>query len=297
MSQAQFIKPPLSLPRQVALLRNRGMQISDQKAAEDTLLWLNYYRFSGYALHFEIFKNRKRTHTFKPGTTFEQVVELYEFDTRLRALLFRYIEPVEVAFRATVCYELSIQTNDPHWYLDRSRYVTQFRFQEFQQACQSEFDRSKEVFIKSYRTKYNTPPLPPAWIMSEILSIGRWSLLFRHLADKVAKKAVARHFATNPRHLQSWIHSLSVLRNLCAHHCRIWNRSFTINPALPNKLKPLVNNNAKLAALTIVLTHLLKPLGKNTAFQDDWNALLAAFPYVPQGKMGFPPKNQRVTKP
>ena len=89
MNRLVFKKPPLSLAGQVGLLESRGMIISDRSTAEEALLRLNYYRFSGYALHFEIFKDRQRTHQFKPGTTFDAVLQLYEFDTRLRALLFR----------------------------------------------------------------------------------------------------------------------------------------------------------------------------------------------------------------
>ena len=293
MSQVPFAKPPLSLSEQVALLQSRGMQIPDPGFAKDTLLRLNYYRFSGYALHFEAFKNRQRTHTFRMGTTFDQVVELYQFDTRLRTLLFRYIEPVEIAFRSVVCYELATRTNDPHWYLDQTRYDGSFDYQHLLNDCKREYKRSDEIFVESYRKKYAEPPLPPAWMMTEILSMGCWSLLFKHLIDQEAKKAVARHFAVRPRYLESWVHSLTVLRNLCAHHCRIWNRNFTIRPALPKGLRPLVIDNAKLAALTVVITQLLTPLGKNVDFQNDWSALLVAFPSVPQGKMGFPPQTLR----
>ena len=89
MSKVPFTKPPLSLADQVALLKQRGMQIPDQELAEDTLLRLNYYRFSGYALHFEVFQDRQRTHQFKAGTSFDAVMSLYEFDTQLRPLLTR----------------------------------------------------------------------------------------------------------------------------------------------------------------------------------------------------------------
>lgn len=297
MNAVPFTKPPLSLADQVALLKQRGMRIPDPRLAEDTLLRINYYRFSGYALHFEVFQDRQRTHRFRSETGFNAVMDLYEFDTQLRALLFRYIEPVEVAFRAAVCHELSTRTNDSHWYLDPSRYDRQFDFRRMMEACQREYDRSEEIFIKNYKRKYSTPVLPPAWMMSEILSIGHWSKVYKHLPDSGAKKAVAQHFATKPHYLESWIHSLSVLRNLCAHHCRIWNRNFTIKPVLPNSLKPLTISNAKLAALTVVLAHLLKPLGKNLDFQNAWAALLAAFPNVPQGKMGFPAPIQGGARP
>ena len=288
MSKVQFNKPPLSLAEQVALLRNRGMLIHDHGAAEDALLRLNYYRFSGYALHYEEFEDRRRTHRFKAGTTFDHVIELHDFDSRLRAMLFRYIEPIEVAFRAAICYELSIRTNDAHWYMDKDMYVHYHRHDRLLEECEREYRRSDEIFIKSYREKYDSPPLPPSWMMSEILSLGRWSKLYSHLVDREAKKAIASHLMTKPYFLQSWMHSLSVLRNLCAHHCRIWNREFTIRPHLPQKLQELVIGNGRIAALIVIITHVLKPLGKNLEFQGDWDSLLSAYPDVPKVKMGIP---------
>ncbi len=292
MSNGTFSKPPLPLPDQIALLKSRGMQVVDEPMAANVLLQVNYYRFSGYALHFEVFQNGQRTHQFKPGTRFEDVVNLYEFDTRLRVLLFQYIEPVEVGFRAILCHELSILTNDPHWYLNQNMYDGSFHFGRFWDDCEAEYNRrTDEVFLQSYRANYNHPPLPPAWMMSEILSIGRWSKVFQHLADSNAKKAVASHFNAKAHYLQSWIHALSVLRNLCAHHSRIWNRNFTIKPTLPSALMTKVLSNTKLAAFVVVLESLLDPLGKKIAFQSDWNTLLAAFPRIPLDKMGFNPQH------
>lgn len=287
MNKVPYTKMPLPLSLQVALLRSRGMEIRDGGLAEDTLLRTNYYRFSGYALHFEEFANKERTHRFKPGTTFEAVIRLYEFDTQLRALLFRYIEPLEVAFRAAICNELSVRTHNPHWYLERTMYLSSYDFQGMEQECEREYCRSDEIFIKRYREKYCSPKLPPAWMMSEVLGLGRWSKLYAHLVDRDVQKAIAHHFATKTHYLKSWIHSLSVLRNLCAHHCRIWNRTFRISPQLPKQLKPLARDNRKLAAQVIVLTHLLKPLGRNSAFDGDWRALLDEFPDVSLPKMGF----------
>ena len=169
------------------------MQVTDQKRAESVLLRLNYYRFTGYALHFEAFVDGQRTHQFRSGTDFDAVVSLYEFDTRLRWLLFRYIEPVEVAFRAVLCYELSMFTGDPHWYINPHLYDNRFHFGRLWDDCEREYNRrTDEVFIQSYRAKHDSPALPPAWMMSEILSIGTWSKIFEHLADNKARRAVAQ---------------------------------------------------------------------------------------------------------
>lgn len=289
MESFQFNKPPISLAEQVDLLRGRGMKISDKRNAEQFLLRLNYYRFSGYALHFEIFKDRKRTHQFKSDCTFEEVVELYEFDSQLRALLFHYIELIEVAFRAIICYELATRTNDPHWNLDRKNYNKRFNFTRLLDDCRHEYDRSDEIFIKSYKQKYGKESLPPTWMMSEILSIGLWSLIYKNLTDTEAKKVIAVYFNTKPYFLESWIHSISVLRNLCAHHCRIWNRNFTILPRLHDYQKCLVSNDRKLAALTTVIQHLLTSIERNILFEKDLQSLLETFPLIPRDKMGFIP--------
>jgi len=288
VSAKVFSKPPLSLADQVALLKNRGMLIADEKAAENALLHLNYYRFSGYALHYELFSGGQRTHQFAAGTRIEDVLYLYDFDSRLRALLFRFIEPVEVAFRAAVCHELCTRTNDSHWHLNPGMYDNRFHFNRLRNDCEEESERNKdEVFIRSYRIKYDQPPLPPAWMMSEILSIGRWSKIYAHLASHEAKQAVAGVFSTKPHYLQSWIHALSVLRNLCAHHSRIWNRSFKIKPALPKAFKASGSGHTRLAAQVFVLKSLLAPLEKDGEFRREWNALMDAFPGVPRRNMGF----------
>lgn len=297
MTQGRFAKPPLSLANQVDLLRRRGLLIPDPQAAEVVLLRLNYYRFSGYALHYEIHRNGERTHQFQPGTTFEQVVRLYAFNTELRALLFRYLEPVEIAFRTAVCYELAMCTNNPHWYLDESVYGPDFDYPRAYLEWKRECAHSREIFVKSYRAKYSDPPLPPAWMMTEILSLGCWSIMYSCLADRKAQKAVAQHFCIDAYYLRSWVHVLVVLRNLCAHHGRIWNRYFDIRPRRPADMKRTLPDNGRLAAQIQVLSRLLAPLGKAKDFEREWRDLQDAYPDVPRGPMGLPGNTCRGGRP
>ncbi len=287
MSEGHVSKPPLQLSEQVALLESRGMVIPDQEFAESTLLRINYYRLSGYGLHYEVFEGGERTHKFRPGTTFDQVVALYEFDSRLRALLFRYIEPVEVAFRTALCYEVAIRTGNPHWYLDRSSYTSWFDYDAMCESCQREFVRSEEVFIQSYKAKYVIPALPPMWMMIEIVPLGVWSKVYSALTDREAGEAVASLFRVKPYFLRSWIHTLTVLRNLCAHHCRLVHRTLPIRPDLPSDMRRYVSDNGVLAAQILVLTRLLEPLGNNADLEGDLSSLLAAYPDVCRQDLGF----------
>lgn len=91
-----FKKPVLSLDEQVALLISRGMTVKNEESAMSFLRDVNYYRFSGYAIYYEIFQDGQRTHVFKPGTEFEKVKNIYWFDSELRSILFQAIEPIEI---------------------------------------------------------------------------------------------------------------------------------------------------------------------------------------------------------
>ena len=263
------------------------MQVSDTLAAQDALLRLNYYRFCGYALFLEIFEEGQRVDQFQEGTMFEQVLYLCRFDADLRALMLRYLEPIEIAFRSAVCYEMAMRSNDSHWYLNSLVYRDGFDYQKAHDRWQSEFGRSTELYAESYRRKYCDPPLPPAWTMCEILSMGSWSKIYYNIESPKAKQAVAKHFGVRPYFLGSWIHSLTVLRNLCAHRCRIWNRDFTIKPTLPTGKRRELGDNTRLSAQVFVLSRLLAGLQYYTGFDDEWDELLEAHPNVPREPMGI----------
>lgn len=173
-----FAKPPLTPAQQMALLVSRGMQVSNSNVAETFLTRVNYYRFCGYALHFELFNNGIRTHQYKSRVQFEDVCSLYEFDSELRTLLFSAIEHIEVAFRTAVCLEMALSYNDSHWYLQSGLFNQQFNHQQLLDDTRNEFDRSREIFIRNYKQKYSSPLLPPAWMLTEILSLGKWSKVY-----------------------------------------------------------------------------------------------------------------------
>lgn len=100
-----------------------------------------------------------------------------------------------------------------------------------------EVSRSNEDFIKEHSEKYTFPTLPPVWKTLEVASLGTLSKLFYLFKDNRLKKQVAREFGLPQyTYLESWIRCITVLRNCCAHHARIWNRRFALKPQLPNRL-------------------------------------------------------------
>jgi abortive infection bacteriophage resistance protein len=301
-----FCKPPLSVEKQLELLESRGMSVSDRVVAKEFLLHLNYYRVSGYAIHFEEFDdNRKRTHNFKPDTIFEDVIQLYEFDDKLRAILFDFIGHIEVAVRSVMCNVIALNTDDSHWYKNRSLFLSSFTrrpeidklsgYDKFIDDIEKELSRSNEIFIKSYYDNYSEPKFPPSWMLIEILPMGNWSKLYQNLLGSALKKEIASHFGQTPKIFESWLHALSVLRNHCAHHSRIWNRSFHISPTLIRAHKKMLKNKSELATYNytkitpflIVMNKMLEPLNRKTDFTTQITCLFKAFPKIPCEKMGL----------
>ena len=96
-----FKKKYYSTKELTRLLKSRGLLITDTIRAEAYLQNIGYYRLSAYMLPF--LSMPKTDHQFKSGTTFDNVLDLYRFDKKLRVLLFNEIEKIEIAFREAFC--------------------------------------------------------------------------------------------------------------------------------------------------------------------------------------------------
>ncbi len=104
-----------------------------------------------------------------------------------------------------------------------------------------------ERFIEQFSqdiNSYDEPALPPCWMLIELLSLGTWSIVYENLANRKDKKNIAQFFDLSPIELGSWLHALTYIRNLCAHHSRIWNRHFTVKPAVKSKYQKYLEPNS-----------------------------------------------------
>ena len=212
MAKIPYKKPALTSKEQVSQLKSRGMFFDDEDAAEKFLSAVNYYRLSGYWLPFEISRD---PHRFKPRTTFKQVVDLYRFDKGLRSLLFEGISIFEVSFRARWSYQMGFDYGS-HSYLD-PKYASDFsKWIDNMKNVQTEYSRSKEIFVKHFQTKYEES-FPPIWVVCELFSLGTISCWYKNMRGGKTKDEIARFYGVDASLLESWIHCISVLRNHCAH--------------------------------------------------------------------------------
>mgnify|MGYP000916158677 CR=1 FL=1 len=233
-----YNKPAFTIEQHISQLRQRGLIINDELLATHFISFVSYYRLAGYWWSMQ---SDKVNHTFKPNSTFENVIQLYNFDRELRILLFDVIERIEIALRTKLINHLSTELG-PNWFEDPANFKNEDHHKFSLKLIDGELSRSKEVFIVEHKNKHpNDPNRPPAWKTLEIISFGTLSKLYGNLKPTVkSKKRIAKDLnAVNHEYLQSWLQSIAQIRNLCAHHCRLWNKN------LPGRLKVLPNPPAK----------------------------------------------------
>jgi abortive infection bacteriophage resistance protein len=261
-----FAKPWLSHSDQVQLLQQRGLGVSDPQAAEQFLSHLNYYRLSGYCLAFE-----NGRHSFTGGVTFEDVVAAYHFDLTLRDLLTEALEVVEVDLRAAIAYGFG-QQYGAFGHINPANFYTYFNHQVWLDGLRKEADRSSELFVEHFRQTYVEFPDLPVWIVTEVMSFGTLSHMYKGMLKPV-QRAVAKNFGIQASFLKSWMHHCVYVRNLCAHHSRLWDRVWAIRPQLPPIVvwqHPLLPSDRHLFATLLVLRKLLSHIPAAKVFTTQW---------------------------
>ncbi|QFY91115.1 Abi family protein [Magnetovirga frankeli] len=223
------------------MLKERGMTL-DPTTAKFYLSHIGYFRLRGYWIPFEALSTTNGHHVFKAGTCFEQVLNLYTFDRELRLLVMDAIERIEVSVRNQWVDALSAN-HGAHAYLKSSLFLGSKQFGKSLAEITSGFERSKEAYIKHYKKKYSEPDLPPLWAIVGIMTLGQFSHWFSNLKQKCLRAKISKVYGLDEGVLASFLHHLTVIRNLCAHHGRLWNSELIVTMQLPrSKPKMLASN-------------------------------------------------------
>jgi len=289
----QYNKPAISKVKQIQLLESRGLIIENHEMAEHFLSQISYYRLAGYWWPLQA---DKQTHTFKEGSRFQTVIDLYNFDRELRLIVFNMVERIEISIRTHLIYHLSMSYT-PWWFENKDLFSSVRHWQANLKSLDKEVRRSKEVFMQKHQEKYYSDGRrPPAWKSFEVISLGLLSKFYAALKNSVPeKKTIAKELkAGNHTFLVSWLHSLTVIRNICAHHSRLWNRNLPSPPRLLDRAPlPWINNSAEVEvhsfyAIFICLYYLLQTISPENQFKARFQELLKKFPNVDPTAMGFP---------
>ncbi|MBN2826066.1 MAG: Abi family protein [Campylobacterales bacterium] len=276
-----FNKPHLSFEAQVNLLRDRNLTINNFNYALKKLKHLNYYRLSAYFYPFYETKDH-----FRDGTKFEDIIQLYYFDKEFRNLIFYAIEKIEIYIRTQIAFVIS-QKHGVFGYNDQRIFHNANKHKEILQSIKKDIGRSKEPFVSEYFSKYRNEYLP-TWAVVEIISFNTLSKIFANLKEEY-REAILDEIDIKPYVFQRWLHSLTYIRNICAHHSRLWNKVLAIEPMKPKNQKFFKElNNKKIFSIVVMLEFLLQEIDdEEFDFQYQLRRLFHKYPIVDQKAMGF----------
>ena len=232
-----YTKQWKSYDDQLNQLLARGLTLENytREKALNKLEFIGYYRLSGYAYYFK----EVNGDSFSKNTSFRDLVECYKFDRKMRLLVLDAIERLEIALRANIAHEITKESpfyiyDDNNFNILKDTNNTKRRDDLFivRKTITEYLTRNKRIepSIKHLLEKYSKPY--PLWIEIQVFDFGTLWRLFNVLnsdkAKTIAKKFGVQEVAT----FNSWLQSIKILRNICAHHSRLFNRQFTQVPRL-----------------------------------------------------------------
>ncbi|MES2642679.1 MAG: Abi family protein [Myxococcota bacterium] len=288
----KFTKPALTIDDQVDLLFARGMTGHRERMLR-RLRHVNYYRLSAYWHTFRA----PGSESFLDGTDFEEVWGRYVFDRQLRLLVMNALERVEVSLRARLACEHATRFG-PFGYACDPKTIFEhdsFKRAEFFQRLDKDLTQSgREPFLQHFKEKYGDQhDRPPVWVAAEVLSFGGLVSMFRGSPNAVQKE-VAKDFGAPAVVFESWLLVLNAVRNVCAHHGRLWNRTLGLQPKFPridvNKdwHTPVSVGKDKAFGTLTILAHCLGVTSPGTQWAHRLASLLDSHPNIPKRYLGIP---------
>ncbi len=222
-------KVPSTVKEQIEKLKERGCAIENEELAEETLKYINYFRFSNYFAPFEVSKGR-----YEEGTTFEKILRIYEMDRKLRSILIAALEEIEIALRASISNYHALKYGATG-YLNPSTFDYKHNHQSFTSKVKYLIEaNSDRDFVKHYIKKYHG--IFPLWVITELFSFGTLAFFFKdmHTGDK--KELAGMNYRCSGSELDNWIFCLNELRNCCAHYNRLYGNTFPLEPKTPKDM-------------------------------------------------------------
>lgn len=288
MKKSTFEKPSLTPENLLTKYCSQGLMVApnEQEIALKYFTFVGAYRLKGYLHHFIDPTTKRLPSSF----TLEHLIQQYEFDRELRALTIDAIDRIEVAVRTVMANHLSLK-HSPHWFLQQdifdfgSTWTYEHLLSKIQQDVKQAQDKR---FIKHYQNNYHIPELPPSWAVSECLSFGFWSKTYSVLRHSQDKKAISMKFGIdNTEVFASWIRTLTVIRNIAAHHGQLLRIKINVRPMNYNKKGFVFDKPQSFASAAKIIQYLLEQIGLTQNWNHRLAELFVKYPLVGRQDLGF----------
>ena len=284
MGELKKHQPPMTIDEQVENLKSKGLIVEDEGYAKKILNDISYFRLiKAYSLNL-----KPKNGYYEGKVTFEQLVELYLFNANFRQIIFPEIEKVEINVRCRIANYFAEQYG-VLGYLEVANFVNPKYHKSFINDIEEEIKRnSKALFVKNFRDNYEGGELP-IYALVEVFSFGTLSKFYKNMKNP-DKKAVAVSFGIGYKYLESWLESVSYVRNICAHYGRLYNAKLSKTPILYKEYSEVGIGNNRIYGVLLCLKHLLKNDSHWNIFIDNIELLFEKYPNVDINTMGFPKK-------
>ena len=297
----EHTKPYRKPSELVHKLISEGVDIQDESFAERIIYSHNYFRLKAYFIPF-----MNDDGAFKPNTNFNNIYNLYLADQKIRDFLFPIISMLEVQMRAVIDNQITCSTNDPFWHLDPSNFIQYEEIKTVLNKAQSRFKVGKQEFAVHHLSKYYTSKsfdfnrIPPFWVISEVFTLEQLMTFANKIDPEKFSSAGANSLNdcaiefgfSSYNSLKTNLQCLRALRNICAHHSRLWNKNLQAPNAVNKhlKFKPPQNMNNRLYSYLVMLRIMCKKRGINDGIKDFFSNLMASHPIFQEKRksMGFP---------
>jgi len=272
----------MTIEEQIVNLKELGLIIKDEEYAKKILNDISYFRLvKAYSLNLKP-KNGK----YYEGATFEHIVELYLFNANLRQLMFAQIEKIEVNTRCRIANYFAEQYGILA-YENSVNFINKEYHELFLEDIEEELRRNaKAPFVKNFRENYEDGKLP-IYALVEVFSFGTLSKFYKNMKNP-DKKAIAKSFGVGYTYFESWLESISYVRNICAHYGRLYNAKMSKRPILYKEYTEIGISNSRVFAVLLCMKQLLKDDMHWGFFVQDLEALIDKYDEIDIKTMGFP---------
>ena len=282
MEKLKKHQPPMTIDEQVENLKSIGLIVDDEEYAKKILNDISYFRLvKAYSLNL-----KPKNGCYDKQTTFKEIVDLYLFNANFRQIIFPEIEKVEINVRCRVANFFAEQYG-VLGYLQAENFADENYHAQFLKDINEAIGRnSKAPFVRNFRENYEGGNLP-IYALVEVFSFGTLSKFYKNMLNK-DKKAIAKSFGVGYTYFESWLESISYVRNICAHYGRIYNAKLSKTPILYKEYTQVGIGNNRIYGVLLCLKHLLKNDVHWNLFVDNIELLFDKYQYVKISTMGFP---------
>lgn len=272
----------MTIDEQVENLKSIGLIVDDEEYAKKILNDISYFRLvKAYSLNL-----KPKNGNYDRETTFREIVDLYLFNANFRQIIFPKIEKIEINVRCRVANYFAEQYG-VLGYLETENFANAKYHREFLNDIREEIRRnSKAPFVRNFREHYEGGKLP-VYALVEVFSFGTLSKFYKNMHNK-DKKAIARTFGVGYTYIESWLESISYVRNICAHYGRLYNAKLSKTPMLYKEYMKAGIGNNRIFGVLLCMKHLLKKDVHWNLFVENIELLFEKYECVKISTMGFP---------